>query len=135
MKFKVDENMPAETADLLRSAGYEAETVKDEGLSEADDAVLAARLQNEGCAFVTLDLDFSNIHAYPPQDYQGIVVIRPKRQDKNAVLALAQRLSPCWQPNPWQTVFGLLKPTASGFVRVQLLENGGKQERGQNFAA
>ena len=30
MKFKVDENLPVEIADLLKSANYDAVTVKDQ---------------------------------------------------------------------------------------------------------
>lgn len=32
MKFKIDENLPVEFAELLRSQGYNAETVKEENL-------------------------------------------------------------------------------------------------------
>ncbi len=37
MKFKVDENLPAELLDDLRIAGHEAETVPEQGLSGAPD--------------------------------------------------------------------------------------------------
>jgi predicted nuclease of predicted toxin-antitoxin system len=40
MKFKVDENLPAELLDDLRVAGHEAETTSDEGLTGAPDAVI-----------------------------------------------------------------------------------------------
>ncbi|MGH8611519.1 MAG: DUF5615 family PIN-like protein [Gammaproteobacteria bacterium] len=40
MKFKVDENLPAELLDDLRVAGQEAETVPEEGLTGAPDAVI-----------------------------------------------------------------------------------------------
>lgn len=33
-----------------------------------------------GRAVVTLDLDFSDIRAYPPNDYAGIIVLRPSVQ-------------------------------------------------------
>jgi predicted nuclease of predicted toxin-antitoxin system len=39
MKFKVDENLPAELLDDLRIVGHEAETVSDEGLTGVPDAV------------------------------------------------------------------------------------------------
>lgn len=32
MKFKIDENLPRESAEVLSDAGYDAETVCDEGL-------------------------------------------------------------------------------------------------------
>ncbi len=40
MKFKVDENLPLELLTDLRVAGHEAETVSEEGLPGAPDAVL-----------------------------------------------------------------------------------------------
>ena len=41
---------------------------------------------------MTLDNDFGNIRADPPNEYAGILVIRPKSQEKPAVLALLKRL-------------------------------------------
>ena len=37
MRFKLDENMPAEAAGLLRDNGHDAHSVHDEGLGGADD--------------------------------------------------------------------------------------------------
>ena len=44
MKFKIDENLPAELAADLRAAVHEADTVHDEGLTGAADS--APRLEN-----------------------------------------------------------------------------------------
>ena len=78
MTFKLDENLPADAAGLLRNTGLEGDTVRDEGLRGAEDEVVAATAQREGRVLITLDLDFSNIRAYPPQLYSGIVVLRPR---------------------------------------------------------
>lgn len=91
MKLKIDENLPRECAEALRDGGLEADTVADERLTGAEDSTIAARSQGEGRALITLDRDFANIQAYPPADYAGIIVLRPKRQDKHAVVALVQR--------------------------------------------
>jgi hypothetical protein len=40
---------------------------------------------------VTLDLDFGNIQTYPPRQHAGIVILRPKNQDKRTVLTLLER--------------------------------------------
>lgn len=45
MKFKVDENLPVEAADLLREAGHEADTVLEEGLCGTEDEVLSGRIR------------------------------------------------------------------------------------------
>ena len=82
MKFKIDENLPVDGVVILRDAGFEADTVFDERLVGADDSVIANRSRAQDRVLVTLDLDFSNIRAYPPSQHAGIVVLRPNRQDK-----------------------------------------------------
>ncbi len=94
MRFKIDENLPAELAELLRVVGYDAATVVQEGLGGKKDAILHDRCRSENRIFVTLDLDFSNIHLYPPQKSQGIIVLRLKRQDIKHVLRAFQRIIP-----------------------------------------
>lgn len=93
LKLKIDENLPFECAVLLRKTSSEADTVLDERLRGADDAVIASRSQVEDRVLVTLDLDFGNIQAYPPSEHAGIIVLRPKRQDKRTVLALMRRIA------------------------------------------
>jgi len=92
LKLKIDENLPADCAVILRNAGFEADTVFDERLVGADDLLIASQSRAEGRVLVTLDLDFSNIRAYPPSQHAGIIVLRPKRQDKHIVLRLMARL-------------------------------------------
>ena len=92
MKLKIDENLPVDCAVILRDAGFEADTVFDERLAGADDSVIASRSRAEDRVLVTLDLDFSNIRAYPPSRHAGIIVLRPKRQDKRIALMLVGRL-------------------------------------------
>ncbi|MBI3946639.1 MAG: DUF5615 family PIN-like protein [Armatimonadetes bacterium] len=94
MRFKVDENLPVEAAELLQAAGYEADTVEEEGLRGAKDATLARLTCIESRAFVTLDLDFSDIRCYPPERHNGIIVLRTQRQDKRLVLSLIRRFIP-----------------------------------------
>ena len=80
MKFKIDENLPAETAETLRQSGFVADTVAEEDLSGSDDETVVARSRTGDRILVTLDLDFANIRAYPPGAHSGIIVLRLKRQ-------------------------------------------------------
>jgi predicted nuclease of predicted toxin-antitoxin system len=57
MRGKVDENMPIESAGVLRTAGWECDTVFDEALSGAKDPDVGARCQAEGRVLFTLDTD------------------------------------------------------------------------------
>ncbi|MEW5946411.1 MAG: DUF5615 family PIN-like protein [bacterium] len=76
MKIKVDENMPHDPAELLRSAGHNAETVPEEGLSGAEDPLVIKRAAEEGCLLMTFDLDFGDVRSYPIGTHAGIVVFR-----------------------------------------------------------
>ena len=92
-KFKTDENLPAEAADTLRTSGFDSETVWDENLAGSDDEWIAERVRCEGRVLLTLDLDFANIRAYPPDQYPGIIVLRLKTQDKATVVAYVRRIA------------------------------------------
>jgi predicted nuclease of predicted toxin-antitoxin system len=92
VRFKIDENLPVEAAQILKVAGFTADTIQDENLSGSDDETVARRSRSEDQILVTLDLDFANIQAYPPGTHTGVVVLRLKRQDKGTVLAYVRRL-------------------------------------------
>lgn len=91
-RFKVDENLPVEVAELLREAGYDALTVHDENLAGARDPHFASVSQIEKRTLVTLDTDFADIGAYPPKDFPGIIVLRLKMQNKRHVIKIFERL-------------------------------------------
>jgi predicted nuclease of predicted toxin-antitoxin system len=57
LKFKIDENLPAEWALVLREAGFEAATAAEQQLSGAEDSALFERCRTESRVLVTLDLD------------------------------------------------------------------------------
>jgi phosphoenolpyruvate carboxykinase (ATP) len=86
MRAKLDENVPVEAAELLRAAGWTCDTVHDEGLGGAEDPKVAAACRVEGRVLFTLDLDFSDIRTYPPNEYVGIVVFRPAEPNRRMVL-------------------------------------------------
>ena len=64
------------------------------GVGGAADPDLSARCQAEGRVLFTLDLDFADTRAYPPSAHVGIVVLRPVKPSRDAVLALLQQLIP-----------------------------------------
>lgn len=86
MRFKIDENLPADLGKALVSAGHEAATVHEERLQGVDDKPLLTVCDKEQRAIITLDVDFGNIRTYPPDRHHGIVVLRLSRQDKPYVL-------------------------------------------------
>ena len=92
MRFKLDENLPVELAEVFREAGHDAVTVVDQGMEGARDSDLASVCLDEGRVIVTFDLDFADIRAYPPSAYPGLVVFRLDSQARDHIAAAATRL-------------------------------------------
>jgi predicted nuclease of predicted toxin-antitoxin system len=92
MKFKVDENLPEELAQLLREAGWSAFSVVEQQLGGEDDSRIAAICEAEDRILITFDRGFANIRSYPLTRYPGMIVFRLKSQDKQLVLTVAGRL-------------------------------------------
>lgn len=92
MKFKIDENLPADVVGLFRQASHDAMSVFDQNLVGQPDRNIAAVCQLEGRVIVTLDTDFGNMVAYPPSEYPGIIVIRTSDQSKPNLLNVIRRV-------------------------------------------
>jgi len=100
MQFKIDENLPVEAAEVLRQAAHDALTIHDQQMVGQPDPRVASVCQSEQRVLLTLDLDFSDIRTYPPADYFGIIVLRPRSQAKPAVLSLIGQIIPLLDSEP-----------------------------------
>ena len=80
MRIKLDENLPAGLADLLRSAKYDVATLLEEKLAGAKDPEVTAAVKQEERLFMTYDLDFADIRKHPPGSHGGVVVFRLQDQ-------------------------------------------------------
>src|SRR5258708_39107964 len=94
MRFKVDENLPKEVAELLVTEAHDAVTVNDEGLQGSLDARLVQICQAEDRILVTLDMGFADIRNYPPQSLPGLIVLRLGSLDRNHILDTMRRTMP-----------------------------------------
>jgi predicted nuclease of predicted toxin-antitoxin system len=94
VKFKIDENLPIEFANLLITTGHQAMTVDEQHLQGKADSAIMDTCAREGYILVTLDLDFADIRAYPPTQYPGLMVFRVVRQDKRHLIEVFQRVIP-----------------------------------------
>lgn len=92
MKFKLDENLSPSLAKLFAAAGHDAHSVVAQHLSGKPDEKVIQVCASEQRALITFDLDFSNIHAYPPQQYAGIAVLRLASQDHSVAEAAVERI-------------------------------------------
>jgi hypothetical protein len=66
VKFKLDENMPADLGELLRDSGHDVEDVLGEYLGGRPDRPVLAAASSESRILITFDLDFADIRQYPP---------------------------------------------------------------------
>ena len=89
---KVDENLGAIHVQLLRTEGYAADSVRDEGLAGAPDEAVWLRVQDDDRFFVTLDLDFSDVRRFPPGSHAGVLLLRPRTTGPGAALSLLRRV-------------------------------------------
>jgi predicted nuclease of predicted toxin-antitoxin system len=80
LRFKLDENMPADLASLLHAEGHEVDDVVAEGLAGEDDPVVLAAAVQERRILIAYDLDFADIRRYSPGSHAGIVVFRLQDQ-------------------------------------------------------
>lgn len=94
MRAKLDENMPIEAVELLLAAGWMCDTVRDEGLGGTEDTRVGEACRREARVLFTLDLDFADIRTYPPNEYIGIVVLRPPVPSRRFVLQMLARVLP-----------------------------------------
>ncbi|AFY73776.1 hypothetical protein Syn7502_01724 [Synechococcus sp. PCC 7502] len=116
MKFKIDENLPIEFADILKNNGYEASTIYSEALKGAKDTIVISVCQREERALITLDLDFADIQTYPPQDHKGIIVLRVSKQDKPYLILFLEKILPALSQYPLE---GHLWIAEEGKIRIR----------------
>jgi predicted nuclease of predicted toxin-antitoxin system len=90
--IKLDENLGERGKQLFAEAGHDVAMVADQGLSGADDHRVIEVCAAERRCVVTLDLDFSNPFVFPPDQYAGIAVLRPRRLTPNELYATVATL-------------------------------------------
>lgn len=100
MRFKIDENLPVEVAELLVAETHDAVTVIAQELMGIRDSQLAEVCQAEDRILVTLDVGFADIRTYPPQTLPGVIVLRLGNLEKNHVLNTVRRIIPLMGQEP-----------------------------------
>jgi predicted nuclease of predicted toxin-antitoxin system len=90
VRVKIDENLPESAAKVLRAAGHDADTVKEEGLAGATDPdVMKAAVAGRRMIF-TLDRGFGDL-ARTIGDHAGVVVFRLPKQDARSAAGVVAR--------------------------------------------
>ena len=92
MQIKVDEDLPRAVATLLRHAGHDARTVREENMGGAKDPQLWRRTLREERLLITAEKGFGDIRHYPPGTHPGIILLRPREDGIRPLLALMEAL-------------------------------------------
>lgn len=88
MRFKLDENLPLELVQDLEELGHDVDSVRDEGLVGFADSNILAAAKRDMRVFLTMDKGIADVRRYPPSQYAGIVLLRPGRSGREALLEL-----------------------------------------------
>lgn len=116
MRIKVDEDLPLAVARLLREAGYEAETVLEEGLRGWKDPNLWRVVQEESRFLVTADKGFGDIRVFPPGTHAGVLLLRPDEYGIRPLIELTKKVMAMYD---LRALAGLLVVVAPRGVRFR----------------
>lgn len=117
MKFKIDENLPAELAERLRDLGEDADTVVEEGLAGAPDSRIVVETRRERRVLITLDKGLGDVRTRS-EDEPAVVLIRFPSAGRTALLDFVTPLLP-----------GLALRLRSGSYRVLVITERGVRAR------
>jgi predicted nuclease of predicted toxin-antitoxin system len=92
LAFKVDEDLPLDVAERLRTSGFDATTVSEQALSGTPDEALWPIVQREGRCLVTADKGFANAQVHPPGTHAGIILFRLPQESRAGYVRLTDIL-------------------------------------------
>jgi predicted nuclease of predicted toxin-antitoxin system len=113
--FKVDEDLPREVAEALRTAGYVASTVGEQGLIGSSDDVLWEVIVAERRCLITADVGFADARRVAAAPQSGIVLLRPGQESRRGYLDLVARLLAQF---PLHQTRGCVVRVSPDFIRV-----------------
>lgn len=103
MKIKVDENLPAAVANVLRALNHDVATTIEEELVGRPDEEIWTAAQRERRFLITQDLGFSDLRRFPPGTHAGILLLRLSNPSRRR---LAARVDDLFRKQPVETWTG-----------------------------
>lgn len=99
LRFFCDHCVPRGITERLRKGGHEVLLLKECLPIRSPDTAVIAKARELGCILVSLNGDFADIAAYPPEDYAGIFSVQV-RNHPEIIPALMARLEAFLAANP-----------------------------------
>ncbi len=119
LKFFADHCISRAIIRKLLDAGHEVLVLRDHLPQDAPDPVVIEKAQHENAILVTLNGDFSDIVAYPPADFRGIIALQIKNRP-SMVNPIMDRLISFTASHPNQSDYaGLLLLVEGHRIRVR----------------
>lgn len=85
IKLLIDECVLGKTTKLLKKEGFSVTTIQELGKTSATNGTVIKIAEKEKAVIITNDLDFGNLILYPLGTHEGIIVLRPKLNDDQAI--------------------------------------------------
>jgi predicted nuclease of predicted toxin-antitoxin system len=122
MKIKLDENIGRRGLELLRNAGHDVMTVRDQNLQGAADDILHKVCTNEDRVLITLDHDFGQVLRFPPKHSAGLVILEPGARIMSG--SIEARLQNFLTAAALRSPVGALWIIEPGRIRIHVSRNG-----------
>lgn len=95
MRILIDENLPLSLTRKLRESGYEVFDIRETGKTGITDDEIIKMACEMDCVLISANYKhFANILLFPPQKYQGIIVVKmPKSSIEKVVDRIVKVIS------------------------------------------
>lgn len=117
MRVNVDEDLPTDAVELLRSHCHEAESAIAEGMGGWKGLALWEAVQRVGRFLITADKGFGNILHYPPGTHHGVLLLRPDEDGVAPILVLLRSVLSGYR---LESLAGIVANRPRGWVEAAL---------------
>ena len=104
LRLFCDQCVPAEISEALRHAGHDVTLLRDALPIRSPDSLVIGRARELDAVLVSLNGDFSDIVAYPPKDFRGIMALQLHNHPE-IIPQLMQRVTAFLAANPTQEFY------------------------------
>ena len=119
LKLFADHCVSGAIVKKLADAGHEVLVLRDHLPQDAPDPIVIGKAQSEKAIFLTLNGDFSDIVAYPPSAFGGIIALQIKNRPSQ-IMPIMDRLKAFMESHPNQGDYeGLLLLVEGHRIRLR----------------